>query len=172
MGHLDDELLDRYADGALSAEERAAAEAHLAACDRCRGELAEMRGLIATFRAVPAEPLPIDLAPRVLARVGPGRREARRRALVGLLVAQAALTVLLAAWVVPALRPIASPWVGFDPPLAELAAALIPPRLAPLAWFGSAQAALAVAALAALWLIGNRLVLAGAAARRRGEGEG
>ncbi|HEX5758721.1 MAG TPA: zf-HC2 domain-containing protein, partial [Thermoanaerobaculia bacterium] len=43
-------LLPWYVNGTLEAGERAALEAHLAACARCRGEVAREEGLAAALR--------------------------------------------------------------------------------------------------------------------------
>ncbi len=45
MTHLSPEILSGYLDAHLSSEERRQAELHLAACDQCRAELAEVRQL-------------------------------------------------------------------------------------------------------------------------------
>jgi anti-sigma factor RsiW len=48
--HLTDEQLDDYVDGALGDAERASAEGHLAACERCRRAVGDTRELIAIAR--------------------------------------------------------------------------------------------------------------------------
>ena len=171
MEHLSDELLDRHADDALTAQERAVSEAHLAACDRCRRELATVCGLFAAFAAVPTEPLPLDLAPRVLRRIVPQPQRRYGWLVAGVLAAQATLALALALWLLPsfaadALSGLA--WPGLDWSAAGLRGWL-PPRVPPLAILAPLQWAVVVAGMAVLWLVGNRLVLAGAAARRRGE---
>ena len=45
--------LDEYVDGALGPRDRAALEAHLAGCAACRATLADVRGLVASARALP-----------------------------------------------------------------------------------------------------------------------
>jgi anti-sigma factor RsiW len=50
------ELVTDYLEGALSDEERARFEAHLAECDGCTGYLEDMRGLIGTLHATPTPP--------------------------------------------------------------------------------------------------------------------
>src|SRR5436853_7943596 len=56
-GHLDDEQLSSLVDGRLEAAERAGAEAHLAACDRCADDLAGLRATVSFVRGLPsAEP--------------------------------------------------------------------------------------------------------------------
>jgi hypothetical protein len=62
--------LSAYLDGSESARARARVERHLASCERCRGELAELRGTVALLRslAVDDDP-PAGFADRVLERV-------------------------------------------------------------------------------------------------------
>jgi hypothetical protein len=45
--------LDELIDGSITPAERAQVEEHLAGCDRCRAELAAIRGLVADARALP-----------------------------------------------------------------------------------------------------------------------
>jgi len=61
-----------YVDDALSAEDRAAVEAHLASCPACRDQEAFERGLRQRMRTLPVPELPASLEARV-------RRELRRR---------------------------------------------------------------------------------------------
>jgi anti-sigma factor RsiW len=61
-----------YVDEVLSAEDRAAVEAHLASCDACRDQEAFERGLRQRMRTLPVPELPAGLEARV-------RREIRRR---------------------------------------------------------------------------------------------
>ena len=171
MEHLSDELLDRYADDALTAQERAAAEAHLTVCDRCRRELAAVRGLFAAFAAVPTEPLLLDLAPRVVRRIAPQPQRRYGWLVAGVLAAQATLALALALWLLPSLAAETLPglaWSGLDWSAAGLRGWL-PPRVPPLAILAPLQWALVVAGMAIFWLVGNRLALAGAASFRRGE---
>src|SRR5262245_51798927 len=69
MNHLTAEILNMYLDGALDPDERAAADAHLAGCRACQGELAALRELFATIEALPPEQLPADLTAQVLGRI-------------------------------------------------------------------------------------------------------
>ncbi|HEY6931813.1 MAG TPA: zf-HC2 domain-containing protein [Marmoricola sp.] len=99
-----------YVLGALSPEERADFERHLAGCADCRhavGELAGIPGLLA--RLSPADladppPAPDTLLPRLLAAV---RRRSRRRLLAGSLAAAAAVAaaVLVTGQVIDAPTP-------------------------------------------------------------------
>ena len=47
-----------YLDGELAADARAAFEAHLAACGRCRDEAADLAKVLALLRAAPGVPVP------------------------------------------------------------------------------------------------------------------
>jgi anti-sigma factor ChrR (cupin superfamily) len=105
------ESLGAYVLGALEPDEAAAVEAHLASCERCRDELAELSPLPSLLSLVTLEhasaaaigsapPMPSDLAlPRVLGqareeRAAQGRLRRRARVLTGLV---AAVAVVLAA---------------------------------------------------------------------------
>ena len=179
MNHLGEEFLDRYLDHDLAPEERALADRHLAGCAVCRADLAALEGLYGALDALPAEPLPIDLTPRVLDRIT-ARSQRRRRWLVeALLVAQLALTLALAAWLVPLLGPRlpAVPWPALD--FAVLSPARLVAPLSDLLPSGDSAVsaaplplALVAVATLALWLAGNRLALAGVAlpGRRRERG--
>src|SRR5262249_60865388 len=78
MKHLTDEQLTGLVDGALSANARAACEAHLADCDACRARLAEASALDESLgRALthdPGDAYFTDFAERV------GRRIAAQQA--------------------------------------------------------------------------------------------
>jgi anti-sigma factor RsiW len=162
-GHLGEEVLDLYLDGGLTPEESAAVEAHLSGCARCRGTLAEVRELYAAFAAVPVEPLPIDLAPRVLRRVTPVVRPQLRWLVAAILGAQALVALVLALWLAPPLirEYLPAPvWAGVE---WSAVGEWLPPGVAPLAVLAPLQWALVVAGMAVIWLIGNRMILAGAA---------
>jgi tetratricopeptide (TPR) repeat protein len=74
---LDDQALaaehDRDAPGAeqLSADERAAIEAHVASCAECRTTLAELRAVARLARNLPATPPSSDLWPGIHAKLDP-----------------------------------------------------------------------------------------------------
>ena len=53
MEHLDPELLSAYIDHELPAADMAAVERHLAACETCRAEYEELRGLATLVRELP-----------------------------------------------------------------------------------------------------------------------
>lgn len=63
------ELAPFYALDALSAEERAAFEAHLDDCERCRSELAEFDGGVEALARSVAEPAPPEMKSDVMARI-------------------------------------------------------------------------------------------------------
>ncbi len=102
-GHVED-ALSAYLDGALPAAERAAVEAHLAACPACRTALAELRATQALLRAAPrpAPPRSFALTPAQAEALRSGRtrpaaaRPATPRLAIGLRVAAAAVFVLFA----------------------------------------------------------------------------
>ena len=52
------ELMTEYLEGAMSPEEQARFEAHLAHCDACTAYLDQMRATIATLGHLPADHLP------------------------------------------------------------------------------------------------------------------
>ena len=100
------ELTAPYALDALDADERRAYEAHLALCDRCRGDLAvlsDTAGLLAYAAAGPAPPA--QLRERILGaaaakreNVVPLRSRRPFQALVGVAAAAAAAAVGLGVW--------------------------------------------------------------------------
>lgn len=64
-------LLSAYLDGELTGEDRRTVEAHLAACDRCRVLLADLRGVKALVAGLPLEepPRPVVVRPRPARRL-------------------------------------------------------------------------------------------------------
>lgn len=96
-----EELLAPYVDGALDPSERAAVEAHLAGCARCRQEVELARRAVEALGALGEEPVPLGVTGPVLAqarrRVEPAWRS--RRWAVGL--AAAAVLALAGALVLP-----------------------------------------------------------------------
>jgi anti-sigma factor RsiW len=80
--HLFEATLNDYVDGLLPEAERAAAEAHLAACGRCRAEEAALRGLVRRLGGLPAEIAPPrDLRPEIAARAAAEESSPMRRRL-------------------------------------------------------------------------------------------
>jgi anti-sigma factor RsiW len=108
-----EELLAPYVDGSLDASERAVVDAHLAACARCREEVAVARRAVAALSTLGEEPVPLGITAPVLARAeraAPLRSRSPRWA-VGL--AAAAALVLAGALVLPqVLRGPAGPSPG------------------------------------------------------------
>jgi len=62
-------LLARLADGTLAGGARAALDAHLAGCPRCRAELDGQLAVVAVLARRPAAPVPAGLAARIAAEV-------------------------------------------------------------------------------------------------------
>jgi anti-sigma factor RsiW len=78
MGKAEDERLQRYFDGELSAPERAEVEASLTEDDRLKlAALGEVRGLVAN--ALTAEAADVDLWPALEKQLGGGKAEAKAR---------------------------------------------------------------------------------------------
>lgn len=61
-GHIEGSEISAFLDGALSAPERARADAHLSACDGCRAELNALRHLKLVLSTAPRRTLPADIA--------------------------------------------------------------------------------------------------------------
>ena len=100
----DQSRLEPFADGTLAEPSRSEVEAHLSACEACRGEIAAIRSLLTAARSLPREIVPGrelwgGIEAKLSDRPGPGATtlSARRaRSLpVGLAVA-AALALMLA----------------------------------------------------------------------------
>jgi hypothetical protein len=64
--------LSAHLDGALHGPARRRLEAHLAECEECRNELAELRGTVALLRSLGPVEAPEFLATRVIARIEAG----------------------------------------------------------------------------------------------------
>src|SRR5688500_2799827 len=73
--------LSEYLDGELEPPDRAALETHLAGCEACRADLADLRAVVSRARSVPDRAPSADLWPGVAARIGTAPRQAliRRR---------------------------------------------------------------------------------------------
>jgi anti-sigma-K factor RskA len=90
-----------YVLGALDPEEAEAFERHLADCDACRAEVAELRGLPGLLdQAAPAVEVPPGLRERTFAAVERAAADGRRRPLLRLAAVAAALVVALVGGVV------------------------------------------------------------------------
>jgi anti-sigma factor RsiW len=108
--HLNLETLHGLLDGALSREEAACAEAHLAACSKCSREIASLRAVFDSLASLPEEPLRLDLRPRVMAGIEPVRR---RRFQIGWLLGAQLAGAALGAWIArPSLAGMLSPVRG------------------------------------------------------------
>lgn len=94
-----EELISARLDGALTDEERAALDAHLAGCPRCRRTAEELARVDAALRSLDGA-APVDLTARVLERIGEERavplRRRPRRALWGVAAAAVLALVLVA----------------------------------------------------------------------------
>ncbi len=69
IDHVDDSTLSEYLDAALPPNQTAEVEAHLAACPDCAARLTPQRALFAALNALPDEVLTRDLSVGVLARL-------------------------------------------------------------------------------------------------------
>jgi anti-sigma factor RsiW len=97
MSHPDLETLHGLLDGALSFEEAARAEAHIAACAQCAEQIASLKAVFDSLARLPEEPLRLDLRPRVMAGLEPVRRRTFRFGwLLGAQLAGAALGAWIA----------------------------------------------------------------------------
>lgn len=98
MTHPEDRLAG-YVDGTLEQAERAAVDAHLASCERCREEIELADGARAALAALEDVPVPYGLTDRVIAEAG--TRFERRRVVwerlqwAGGLAAAAALVLVV-----------------------------------------------------------------------------
>jgi anti-sigma factor RsiW len=66
---LAERLLDEYAEGAITARDRARVERHLAACEACRKQVAAVQGVVRGLNALPREQPPAGFSARVMAAV-------------------------------------------------------------------------------------------------------
>jgi anti-sigma factor RsiW len=73
------EALSALVDGALAGPERAAIEAHAAACPVCGASLARLSDLRASFAALPAPRVGFDLAPAIADRIRAAGRPRQAR---------------------------------------------------------------------------------------------
>jgi hypothetical protein len=97
MTHPEDLFAD-YVDGALSDEERAVVDAHLATCAACREDVELARAAVAALSTLEEEPVPFGVTGPVLAEAG--RRFERRRSALWSRVQWAAGAAAAAALVV------------------------------------------------------------------------
>jgi len=133
---LPDELLSAYLDGEVTAEERAAVEAHLATSDAARQLLSELQSLRSDMGALPRAKVAADFSDRVVqAAVAakaasqpvavPARPARRRWMVVAAAVAATAACLLVAVqfWG-PDSPPVAIPGQSVDPLIAAFHSAL------------------------------------------------
>ena len=83
--------LSAYCGGDLDPAERLRVEEHLAGCDSCRAELADLQTALRLIRTTHEVEPPVWLATRVMARV----RDARRRLANATILSSAAATGIL-----------------------------------------------------------------------------
>lgn len=173
--HLNEETLNEYLDGALETVERAAAEAHLAACPQCSARLVELQTLFATLEALPAEPLTRDLSASVEAALtspAPVRLSLPVRAVLLLQVLIAIIVLTLSAPILLANLPpfnltqlaptFTLDWASLFEPLAQLWAqsqTFVRAATSPLTEISLWMWGAALGSLAVLWLVGNGAVL-------------
>jgi hypothetical protein len=109
--HLTEDERQMLADDALPTEHRAEADAHLARCAECLGDVTRLRDITMRYKAEPTEPAPIDeLWPSIRARIEDEKvipldstpkvatkpwLKARHIAAIGALAAAAMLAVVL-----------------------------------------------------------------------------
>ncbi len=58
-------LMSDVVDGTATAEAKAEVDAHVAGCERCRDELAELREAVGALKRLPPAPAPVDLGKSV-----------------------------------------------------------------------------------------------------------
>jgi hypothetical protein len=96
--HLSEEILNMYFDGELNAAEREGVETHLVTCELCRTEVEAMRSLFTALDQVADVPAP-NLVPGVLAHIRPRHRLGTFRWLIPALQGAAAAALLAWGWV-------------------------------------------------------------------------
>lgn len=141
MQHLDEGTIHAWLDGALSADEAARAELHVASCETCSDAVAEARGLIAASSRILTA---LDDVPRVSgAQWGRRDRGDRRPFLVRWRIAAVVALVVGGGALALAVRPRASfvaleaeadhdssvTLAALDSPVAETAAPTSPPNV-------------------------------------------
>ena len=118
--HLPEGELDALLDGALTEQERARVEKHIAACEECGAELADLRWLRSELRAVGARAPARDAAFEARLRTALDAEDAarersqrmlasRRRPRTWLLASAAALAAVLLVWLAASPQQVALP---------------------------------------------------------------
>jgi anti-sigma factor RsiW len=160
MNHLSFETLNLFLDRQLAPSERDDAQVHLAACAKCRAELAALERVSAALASVTPERLPGDLAPRVLAQIAPARRA---RWVTALVVAETAAAIALTLWLSETLAPLFDWLPDFGGMLFALqqivSVALNAINIEPLQEIAPTEWLIFGAATIAAWLIANRLLI-------------
>jgi anti-sigma factor RsiW len=160
MNHLSFEILNALLDQQLAPRAREDAQAHLAACADCRGELAALERVSTALTSLAPEPLPADLAPRVLAQIEPAQRMWWMDALI---VAQTAAAIALAVWLGETLVPLLDPLPDFGAALLAFQQVIIDAlnaiNIEPLQGIALTEWLMISAAAVAAWLIANRLLI-------------
>lgn len=127
--HLPIELLSAHLDGEAAPEERARADAHLAACAACRATFEDFRTIAQASTRIEIPEIPEGLRERVMAAVAPPAPP--RRAWIGAAASVAAAGLVATAWYLqgpeaPAPRPVATE-LEAPTPLAPRVEAIPPP---------------------------------------------
>jgi anti-sigma factor RsiW len=160
MNHLSFETLNAFLDQQLAPAARDDAQAHLAACAECRAELAALERVASALASLAPEPMPADLAPRVLAQIEPARPA---RWIAALIVAETAAAIALAVWLGETLVPLFDLLPDFGAEVLafqqEVSDALNAITIEPLQEIATTEWLLLGAAAVAVWLLTNWLLL-------------
>lgn len=165
--HLDNNALQLYLDDALRAEARENVDAHLAACDACRAELAELQIVFDAFDAWRSELIPRDVSVAVMARVRQRPLpNARAHWVTAVLILQAWLAILLLVWLVPPgmrwFSGVNMPSPGlpaFDWDVFTVTFPALPNVTVPLPALALWMWGAVIVGAGAVWLLANRLLL-------------
>ena len=160
MSHLTDEQMNLFLDEGLADAERTRAQAHLAECVECHAELEALTRIAQTLDALSDDPIPADLAPRVLAQIEPARPA---RWIAALIVAETAAAIALAVWLGETLVPLFDLLPDFGAEVLafqqEVSDALNAITIEPLQEIATTEWLLLGAAAVAVWLLTNWLLL-------------
>lgn len=160
MNHLTPEILNALLDERLAPHARDEAHAHLATCAQCRAEFDALERVNAALDALAPEPLRVDLAPRVLARIELTPRVQWLRALV---VAETIAIVALSVWLSETLVSLFDLLPDFGMAfvtLVQIANDLLNAiTIEPLQTIGMTEWLTMSAAAVAAWLMANRWLI-------------
>ena len=98
-GHISQEMVSAFLDGALSTKEMSRVDLHMASCEVCAQEANELRSVISVLRSMPTVPAPRSFAIPVPARAWvpePSRPWSSPSPLIGLRAAAAGAAIALA----------------------------------------------------------------------------